>query len=110
MTTLITYKQYFSDSRNLHRAYHLQFVTPRLIAAINAKIADKQFTLQQFIEDEAQKFAYKKKIEADFYGNILLESPDHYGVNVKPAGEYMTVATAVCIVKEAVRMLASQQN
>jgi hypothetical protein len=103
---MITRKQYLEDSENLHDTYYRQFVTDGI----------KQMVLNRFGLDKLKVHVTKKMDEKGYipldkwdamaggYGSKLGES------KMKEVGDYPSLAGAVCILKQAAKMIVEENE
>lgn len=96
MTKLITYPEYMANSAELHHAFHLQFVTPALMARVKrvCKLDVLKSSESPYFND-VYPLAHWDNIAGSFPGDSVAK--------MREAGEYPTPATKVCVLKAAAR-------
>lgn len=118
----ITRKEYLASKRpNIHREYHSQFVTDETVRHIR-----NYFTADQLAE-ALEEDVHLNSIKLEVWDKIVsrpTDKPNRPGVRtsgfitvlpvdreaINTAGESVTMATLVCIAKEAARQIVESAN
>ena len=93
---MITRKEYLSGEAS-HNAYHRQFVTPGIKKMVETSIGKER--IRKSVDPNFNDIPLK---EWDTLSNFLGPSTN---TKLKECGDYLTLSTAVCILKEAARQL-----
>lgn len=97
---MITRDEYMKDSKNLHRLYFGQFVIPATFFQVISNIGmericnSKDPHLNDIPLHEWDKMAYVVK--------------EHCSKMLKECGDFYSLATATCILKETARQIAEE--
>jgi hypothetical protein len=91
---MITRKDYL-EGRATHSEYYGQFVSAMHFAILNLE--------HEKIKNSTDK--HFNDIPLEFWQQLALPAPTYTARKMKEAGDYVTLAGAVCILKEAARQL-----
>jgi hypothetical protein len=104
----ITRREYLADSAKLHHGYYAQFVTERVLNIVREKVKSGELDLNVYAADKKCEYASDRKIRADYFGHMLAGYNADVAGLMRMAGDYLTFAGSVCVMKAAADILLSE--